>query len=71
MKEKIRKVLEKAIKSKEPFDVLVPETEAFGHYSTNLALRLAKKLIGFIRRGIKRRVKRCALSRVKLWELLI
>lgn len=44
MKEKIRKVLEKAIKSKEPFDILVPETEAFGHYSTNLALRLAKKL---------------------------
>ncbi len=53
MQKKIIKILEKAVygehtrvvakkTTKEIFDVFVPERESFGHYSTNVALRLAK-----------------------------
>jgi arginyl-tRNA synthetase len=39
---KIRKILEEAVGAKIGFDVFVPERKSFGHYSTNVALRLAK-----------------------------
>ena len=53
MQAKIRKILKEAVygghprivakkTTKEIFDVFVPERESFGHYSTNVALRLAK-----------------------------
>lgn len=42
MREKIKKILELSC-GKKTFEVFVPELEKFGHYSTNLALVLAKK----------------------------
>jgi len=42
MKKKIVDILQKAIGTKASFEVSVPEKSEFGHYSTNLALRLAK-----------------------------
>jgi len=41
MKSKIEEILRKAVGSG-PVDIFVPEKENFGHYSTNIALRLAK-----------------------------
>jgi arginyl-tRNA synthetase len=41
MRDKIAEVLKKVIG--EPVEVFIPEKENFGHYSTNFALRLAKK----------------------------
>ncbi|RJQ29756.1 arginine--tRNA ligase, partial [Candidatus Parcubacteria bacterium] len=43
MKEKLRKILEKIAHAGVSFDIFVPEHDAHGHYSTNLALRLAKE----------------------------
>ncbi len=45
MKEKIVEIIKGAVAGTdaEVIDVFVPEREEFGHYSTNLALRLAKK----------------------------
>lgn len=43
MKGKIIEFINKAIGGEERADVSVPEKDGFGHYSTNLALRLAKK----------------------------
>ncbi|MBI4085811.1 MAG: arginine--tRNA ligase [Candidatus Liptonbacteria bacterium] len=42
MRKKIEHILQKALGAKAEFDVLIPEQEAFGHYSTNAALKLAK-----------------------------
>jgi arginyl-tRNA synthetase len=42
LKTKITDCLKKIIKESVPIEVSVPENEKFGHYSTNLALRLAK-----------------------------
>src|SRR3989344_3651288 len=42
MKKKIEHILQKALGAKAEFDILIPEQEAFGHYSTNAALRLAQ-----------------------------
>src|SRR3989344_1375272 len=41
MKKRIEHILKK-VRGKTEFDILIPEREAFGHYSTNAALRLAK-----------------------------
>lgn len=43
MRKKLEHILRKALGRKAEFDVLIPEQETFGHYSTNAALRLAKK----------------------------
>ena len=43
IKDKIIENLKKAIKEKILIDVSIPENEKFGHYSTNVALRLAKE----------------------------
>ncbi len=45
MREKITEILKRVITNTGAgaIDVFVPEKESFGHYSTNLALRLAKK----------------------------
>jgi len=40
IKSKIEDYLKKAIKEKIPVEVFVPENEKFGHYSTNIALKL-------------------------------
>lgn len=42
IKDKIIENLKKAIKEKILIDVSIPENENFGHYSTNIAMRLAK-----------------------------
>lgn len=42
MREKIEKILRDLVGEKMAFDVFVPDEEKFGHYSTNVALRLAK-----------------------------
>lgn len=42
LKTKIADCLKQVIKEKIPIEILVPENDKFGHYSTNLALRLAK-----------------------------
>ncbi len=42
MKEKIIEILKKALESDAPVEVSVPDEAAFGHYSTNVAMRLAK-----------------------------
>lgn len=42
MNEAIRKILEKILGAKDGIELFVPEHERFGHYSTNIALRLAK-----------------------------
>ncbi len=42
MKKKIEHILKKALGGKAEFDIFIPEQEAFGHYSTNAALRLAQ-----------------------------
>ncbi|MDP3762651.1 MAG: arginine--tRNA ligase, partial [bacterium] len=44
MKEKIEAVIRKSAGEHAPFDVFEPERKEFGHYSTNVALRLAKHL---------------------------
>lgn len=43
MREKIAKIIEKAIGAGVGADVSVPEREAFGHYATNAALRIASE----------------------------
>src|SRR5581483_6239421 len=42
MKHKLTTVLEKALGSDTPVELSVPEEPSFGHYSTNVAMRLAK-----------------------------
>lgn len=42
MQAKIKKIVSDAIGAETPIDILVPEESAFGHYSTNVAMRLAK-----------------------------
>lgn len=42
MKEKIKRILENILGGDVPVELSVPEEAAFGHYSTNLAMRLAK-----------------------------
>jgi len=42
LKTKIVDCLKQVIKESVPIEIFVPETEKFGHYSTNVALRLAK-----------------------------
>lgn len=42
MKQKIKKLLETITPKNAVFDVFVPEKSEFGHYSTNLALRLSE-----------------------------
>lgn len=44
IKKKITDLLKKIIKQDVGIDVFVPEKEEFGHYSTNVALKLAKEL---------------------------
>jgi arginyl-tRNA synthetase len=47
MREKLATILEKALDAKVPVEFSVPEEPVFGHYSTNIAMRLAKT------RGVK------------------
>lgn len=42
MKDKIERMLRDIIPPKTPIEVFVPERSEFGHYSTNVAMRLAK-----------------------------
>jgi len=42
MQEKIVQIIKEALGSVGEFDVSVPENDSFGHYSTNVAMRLAK-----------------------------
>ncbi|MDP3052340.1 MAG: arginine--tRNA ligase [bacterium] len=42
LKTKITDCLKKVIKESMPIEIFVPENEKFGHYSTNVALQLAK-----------------------------
>lgn len=44
MKEELKKVVEKVIARRVPVEIAVPEQPAFGHYSTNVAMRLARDL---------------------------
>ncbi len=44
IKQKIENFLKKAIKKKAAVEIFIPENEKFGHYSTNVALKLAKVL---------------------------
>jgi len=42
MKERLKEIIEKAVNVGVSLDLSVPEEGAFGHYSTNVAMRLAK-----------------------------
>ena len=42
MKRTIEDILKKAVGNEAVFDVLIPEESSFGHYSTNVAMRLGK-----------------------------
>ncbi len=44
IKSKIENYLKKAVKKETDFELFIPENEKFGHYSTNVALKLAKTL---------------------------
>lgn len=43
MKKKIEEIVKRVVSSND-FEVLIPERENFGHYSTNVAMRMAKKV---------------------------
>ncbi len=43
LKDQIKNILEKALGEIRDVEIAVPENKQFGHYSTNVALRLAKK----------------------------
>lgn len=42
MKEKIKHIIQKALASDQDITLFIPEEERFGHYATNVALRVAK-----------------------------
>ena len=43
MRQEIEKIVQGVIGKEKPVNVSVPETENFGHFTTNVAMRLAKE----------------------------